>query len=146
SSNLKPFLFTARKSPILGTLKNLVLKSIISITKFSSHFLTIFAKLTLSHFCQKPKIDNDQRVNFLFFYSVYLAKIDAIRQKQRRPMHHKATKQAKSTPTTHQKKQKSTSNPHQNQAKSHKMGWVCSQKLTLSPHPDKPSHYLIWHY
>lgn len=59
-------------------------------------------------------------------------------------MHHKATKQAKSTPTTHQKKQQSTSNPHQNQTKSHKMGWVCSQKLTLSPHPDKPSHYLLW--
>jgi len=61
-------------------------------------------------------------------------------------MHHKATKQAKSTPTTHQKKQQSTSNPRQNQAKSHKMGWVCPQKLTLSPHSDKLSHYLLWHY
>nr|DAF49463.1 MAG TPA: hypothetical protein [Siphoviridae sp. ctI8Q15] len=38
----------------------------------------------------------------------------------------------------------STSKPHQNQAKSHKMGWVCSQKLTLSPHSDKLSHYLLW--
>lgn len=55
-------------------------------------------------------------------------------------MHHKATKQAKSTPTTHQKSNKA----HQNQAKSHKMGWVCSQKLTLSPHSDKLSHYLLW--
>lgn len=24
------------------------------------------------------------------------------------------------------------------------MGWFCSQKLTHSPHPDKPSHYLLW--
>nr|DAS61841.1 MAG TPA: hypothetical protein [Caudoviricetes sp.] len=24
------------------------------------------------------------------------------------------------------------------------MGWDCSQKLTHSPHPDKPSHYLLW--
>lgn len=67
-SNLKALFFTTRKSRILGTLLFLVLKSIIFMTKFSHHFLTIFAKLTLSRFCQKSKkIDNDQRLNFYFF-------------------------------------------------------------------------------
>nr|DAO17164.1 MAG TPA: hypothetical protein [Caudoviricetes sp.] len=55
-------------------------------------------------------------------------------------MHHKATKQAKSTPTTHQKATKYTPKT----TKYVKMGWNCSQKLTHSPHPDKPSHYLLW--
>lgn len=51
-------------------------------TKFSHHFLTIFAKLTLSRFCQKSKkIDNNQRANFYFLRSRYPAKIDAIHQK-----------------------------------------------------------------
>ncbi len=37
-------------------------------TKFLHHFLTIFAKLTLSRFLPKSKkIDNSQRANFVFF-------------------------------------------------------------------------------
>ena len=48
-------------------------------------------------------------------------------------MHHKATKQAKSTPVAYQKTTKPSQLSTQNHAKSHKMGWVCSQKLTLSP-------------
>jgi hypothetical protein len=67
-SNLKTFFFTTRKSRILGTLLFLVLKSIIFMTKFLHHFLTIFAKLTLSRFLPKSKkIDNSQRANFVFF-------------------------------------------------------------------------------
>ncbi|WP_158333406.1 hypothetical protein [Campylobacter concisus] len=113
-------------------------------SKFSSHFLTIFAKLTLSRFYQKvKKIDNDQRANFYFLRSKYPTKIDAIHQKQRRPMHHKATKQAKSTPTTHQKVTKQVKTTPKT-TKYVKMGWDYSQKLTHSPHPDKLSHYLLW--
>jgi hypothetical protein len=69
----------------------------ISITKFSSHFLAIFTKPTLSR----------------------LPKNQASYPQNHTPSHKK------------------------NQAKSHKMGWVCSQKLTLSPHSDKLSHYLL---
>lgn len=83
-------------------------------------------------------------MQILFFCSKYLAKIDTIHQKQQRSMHYNATKTSQIHANHTSKKQQSTSNPHQNQAKSHKMGWVCSQKLTLSPHPDKPSHYLLW--
>lgn len=98
--------------------------------KFSYHFLTIFAKLTLSRFCQKnKKIDNGQRTNFIFLLSKYPAKIDAIHQKQWRLVHQKTAKQAKSTPKA---------------TKYVKMGRDCSQKPTHSPHPDKPSHYLLW--
>ena len=55
-------------------------------------------------------------------------------------MHQKATIQAKSTPTTHQKATKDTPKT----TKYVKMGWDYSQKLTHSPHPDEPSHYLLW--
>ena len=58
-------------------------------------------------------------------------------------MHQKATKQAKSTPTTHQKATKQVKTTPKT-TKYVKMGWFCSQKLTLSPHPDEPSHYLLW--
>ena len=112
-SNLKPFLFTTRKSRILGTLLFLVLKSIISNTKFSNHFLAIFSELTLSHFCQKAK--NRQRSAckfFIFLLSKYLAKIDAIHQNSgslctiklqnkpnpRQPHIKKATKHTKTKP------------------------------------------------
>ena len=53
---------------------------------------------------------------FCFLSSKYLAKIDAIHQKQRRPVHQKTAKQAKSTSTTHQKATKhikSTPKPSQ---------------------------------
>lgn len=112
--------------------------------KFSYHFLTIFAKLTLSRFCQKnKKIDNGQRTNFIFLLSKYPAKIDAIHQKQWRLVHQKTAKQAKSTPTTHQKAAKQVKTTPK-ATKYVKMGWDCSQKPTHSPHPDKPSHYLLW--
>ena len=58
-------------------------------------------------------------------------------------MHQKATKQAKYTPTTHQKATKQVKSTPK-ATKYVKMGWFCSQKLTHSPHPDKPSHYLLW--
>ena len=116
----------------------------IFITKFSSHFLTIFSKLTLSRFYQKVKNRHDQRANFYFLRSKYPAKIDTIHQKTAAAYAPKSHKTSQIHANHTSKKQQSTSNPHQNQAKSHKMGWVCSQKLTLSPHSDKLSHYLLW--
>ncbi|ORI07434.1 hypothetical protein A3835_07730 [Campylobacter concisus] len=58
-------------------------------------------------------------------------------------MHQKTAKQAKSTPTTHQKTTKQVKSTPKT-TKYAKMGWDYSQKLTHSPHPDKPSHYLLW--
>lgn len=78
-----------------------------------------------------------------FLLSKYPAKIDAIHQKQRRLVHQKTAKQAKSTPTTHQKATKQVKTTPK-ATKYVKMGWDCPQKPTHSPHPDKPSHYLLW--
>lgn len=113
----------------------------ISITKFSSHFLTIFSELTLSRFLpKKPKIDNDQRANFYFLHSKYPAKIDTIHQKQRQSMHYNATKQAKSTPTTHQKSNKAHQIHTKTKPKATK--WAGFALKNSHSHPT-PTSYLI---
>ena len=140
-SNLKPFLFTTRKSRILGTLLFLVLKSIISNTKFSNHFLAIFSELTLSHFCQKAK--NRQRSAckfFIFLLSKYLAKIDAIHQNSGSLCTIKLQNKPNPRQSHIKKPQNQANYPHKTTPKATKWaGFV----LKNSHSPPTPTSYLI---
>ena len=110
-------------------------------TKFSHHFLTIFAKLTLSRFLPKnQKIDNDQRANFYFLRRKYPAKIDAIHQNQSQSLHQKATKQAKSHANHTSKSHKNNLKPHQKPSKMEK--WAGIALKNSHTHPTPTSHLI----
>lgn len=139
-SNLKTLFFTIRKSRILGTLLFLVLKSIIFMTKFSHHFLIIFAKLTLSRFCQKvKKIDNNQRAIFVFC-SKYPAKIDAIHQKTAATYAPKSYKTSQIHANHTSKKPQNRSNPHQKPPNMQK--WAGIALKNSHTHPTPTSHLI----